>query len=239
MSDQDSPFSMLNAQSSLLAALQLADSFFPTGMYTQSHGLESFVSAGCVGAERIEPLLRACLLHAAGPSDALAARWVVRAAAAGDHDLVAAIDSRLEATKLAAEVRLASRRCGGRLLILGADTFGGAALAEHGRRVATGDAPGHQAVALALIAAAAGLGEDAAVLVELHGFAVSLLGAAVRLGALDHAAAQKLLLRAHPAMTEASARHAGLSWRDIGGFAPEIDVMQFRHRYADMHMFVS
>ncbi|MBC8076239.1 MAG: urease accessory protein, partial [Chloroflexales bacterium] len=37
----------------LLAALRLADSFFPSGMFTQSHGLEQFVAAGARrGADR-------------------------------------------------------------------------------------------------------------------------------------------------------------------------------------------
>ena len=30
-----------------------------------------------------------------------------------------------------------------------------------------------------------------------------------------------------------------LHWRDMGGFAPEIELMQFRHAYAEMQMFVS
>ena len=223
----------------LLAALQLADSFFPSGMYTQSHGLESFVAAGAVGAARIEPLLQAYILHAAGPADALAARWTARAAASHDLELVAAVDARLDAARLAAEGRLASRRCGGRVLLLGGQLFDDERLRAYARLVAGGQAPGHQAVALALVGAAAGLDEEAATLVELHTFAVSLVSAAVRLGALDHADAQALLLRAQPAMAAAAAEHAGLDWRDIGGFAPQIDVMQFRHRWAETHMFVS
>src|SRR6266508_4222702 len=106
---QDSALKTQNLE--LLAALQLADSFFPSGMYTQSHGLESFVAAGATGAARLEPLLHSYILHAAAPGDALAARWAARAAAARDLDLVAAVDARLEATKLSAEGRVASRRC--------------------------------------------------------------------------------------------------------------------------------
>jgi urease accessory protein len=223
----------------LLAALQLADSFFPTGMFTQSHGLESFVAAGARGEARIEPLLHTYLLHAAAPADALAARWTVRAAAQGDLDLVAQIDERLEATKLAPEGRAVSKRCGGRVLLLGADVFGEAALAEYAERVSAGRAHGHQAVALALLATAAGLDEAAAVAVELHSFAVSLLGAAVRLGALDHAAAQRLLLRARAALAEAADLGRTMDWSEIGGYAPQIELMQFQHSYADLHMFVS
>jgi len=223
----------------LFATLQLADSFFPTGMFTQSHGLESFVAAGTAGAAQIEPLLHGYLLHIAAPSDALAARWVARAALAGDLDLVAQIDERLEATKLAPESRLISRRCGGRVLLLGADIFGGGPPREYAARVRAGNAHGHQAVALALLAVAAGLDEAAAVAIELHSFAVSLISAAVRLGGLDHAAAQRMLLRARPVLAEAAAAGETMDWRDIGGFAPWIEQMQFQHAYADLHMFVS
>jgi urease accessory protein len=223
----------------LLAALQLADSFFPSGLYTQSHGLESFVAAGARGPSQIEPLLHSYLLHSAGPADALAARLVVRAASNGDSERIAVIDERLEATKLAAEARTASKRCGGRVLLLAGQLYDTPWLREYARRVETGRAPGHQAVALALAGAAAGLDEHTAVFVELHGFAVSLLGAAVRLAALESAEAQLLLARAHPVMRQAAAAHAEHGWEDIGGFAPWIDIMQFQHRHADAHMFVS
>ena len=223
----------------LFATLQLADSFFPTGMFTQSHGLESFVAAGITGAAQIEPLLHGYLLHIAALGDALAARWVARAALAGDLDLVAQIDERLEATKLAPEGRLISRRCGGRVLLLGADIFGGGLPREYAARVRAGSAHGHQAVALALLAVAAGLDEAAGVAIELHSFAVSMISAAVRLGALDHAAAQGMLLRARPVLAEAASVGETMDWRDIGGFAPWIELMQFQHAYADLHMFVS
>jgi urease accessory protein len=224
---------------SLFATLQLADSFFPTGMFTQSHGLESFVAAGTAGAAQIEPLLHSYLLHIAAPGDALAARWVARAAHAGDLDLVAQIDERLEASKLAPEGRLISRRCGGRVLLLGADIFGGGLPREYAARVRAGSAHGHQAVALALLAVAAELDEAAAVAIELHSFTVSLISAAVRLGALDHAAAQRILLRARPVLAEAASFGETMDWHDIGGFAPWIEQMQFQHTYIDLHMFVS
>jgi urease accessory protein len=224
---------------SILPALQLADSFFPSGLYTQSHGLEQFIAAGASGAAQLEPIILDYLRHAGGPADALAARWAARAALAGDLALLAAIDARLEATKLSAESRAASKRCGGRVLLLGCDLFEHELLREYAARVAAGQAHGHQSVVLALLGAAAGLDETTVVLVELHTFAVSLISAAVRLAALDHAAGQKLLAKAQPVIAEAAEAHQGLDWRDIGGFAPRIDLMQFRHRYADMHMFVS
>jgi urease accessory protein len=233
------PFSIPHSAFRILPALQLADSFFPSGLFTQSHGLEGFASAGVTGMDQLEPLLHSYLLHMAAPGDALAARWVVRAAGADDLALLLAIDARLEATKLAQEGRRASRRCGRRVLLLGAELFESPQLRDYAAQVAAGRAPGHQAVAMALLAAAAGQDEEIATLVELHTFAVSLVSAALRLGLIDHIAGQRLLLRAQPAMLEAAEHGRQLDWRDLGGFAPQIEIMQYRHAHAEMHMFVS
>ena len=64
----------------LFARLQLADSFFLTGLFTQSHGLESFVATNTVGAAPIVALLHSYVLHVAELGHALAARWFMRAA---------------------------------------------------------------------------------------------------------------------------------------------------------------
>ncbi|MCG8349276.1 MAG: hypothetical protein MI924_16025, partial [Chloroflexales bacterium] len=157
----------------------------------------------------------------------------------GDLDLVAAIDARLEASKLAQEGRAVSRRCGGRILISGAELYGGECLPAYAQRVAAGQAPGHQAVALALLAVSNDLDEDTAVMIELHCFLVSLLSAAIRLTALDHMAAQRLLLRAQSVLGAALTENRTMHWQEIGGFAPQIELMQFHHVHAVMHMFVS
>lgn len=208
-------------------------------MFTQSHGLERFVEHGLHGQHQIGALLATYLQHVVGPADALAARWVVRCAADRDLQNIMSIDGRLEATKLAAEGRLASRRCGGRVLQLGAELYPAGLSAEYSQLVRSGRAVGHQAIALALLAAAAGIDEQAAALVELHAFTVSFLSAAVRLNVLDHLGAQHLLLHAQPQMAEAAMCHTDQDWRAIGGFAPAIEVAQFQHRYALAHMFIS
>jgi urease accessory protein len=219
----------------LLPALQLADSFFPTGMFTQSHGLERYVELGVRGEAAIAALVESYILHAAGPAEALAARWACRAAQQPDLALVEQIDRRLDASKLAQEPREASRRCGGRILLLGAELFPDGIATQYLQQ----HAPGHQAIALALIAADSGLDEEAATLVELHSYTVSLVSAAVRLGAIDHITAQKILVRMQPIMLQAATLGHERNWQQIGSFAPEIDLMQMQHQYALAHMFVS
>jgi urease accessory protein len=223
----------------LLAALQIGDSFFPSGLFTQSHGLERFVERGLAGPEALEPLLHAYLLDLAGPCEAVAARWAVRGAAQGDMALVAAVDRRLAGLKLAPEARAASARCGRQILALGAELSGRAELRDYARGGAAGEHPGNQSVATALLCWAAGLDEEGAVGVELHGFAVSLVSAAIRLGACDHRGGQRILWQARPVLEEARALGRGRDWRQMGGFAPLIEAMQCQHAYAETHMFVS
>lgn len=225
---------------SLFAALQLGDSFFPSGLYTQSHGLERFIECGQVpDADVLEGLLHSYLLDQIGPCEALAARWVVRAAAADDLALIAAIDARLHALKLAPEVRAAAARCGRQILNLGAAISGCARVQRYRDMVNAGQAPGNQSIASALLSHAAGLDEEATVTVELHSFAVSLISAAMRLGACDHLKAQALLWRVRPIIAEARALGCERSWQAMGSFVPLIDLMQAQHTYAESHMFVS
>ncbi len=223
----------------LLAALQLGDSFFPSGMFTQSHGLERFVEHGLHDEAGLESILHSYLLDQAALGDALAARWVVRAAEAADLALVGAIDQRLTAFKLAPEARAASLRCGRQMLTLGATLSERAELQAYAHRIVAEPTCGNQAVALALLSWAAGLDEEAAVCVELHGLTISLISAAVRLGACDHITAQRIIWRARPVIAQAGAASRDLHWRDLGGFAPLIELMQCQHAYAETHMFVS
>lgn len=235
MIDQTSPSPKL----ALLGAFQLADSFFPSGMFTQSHGLEAFVEAGLCGAASLEQLLHSYLRGSFGPCEGLAARWVARAGATGDLALVAQIDAQLEASKLSAEGRAVSRRCGRSTLQLAADVFESEMLAKYAGMIRSGAALGHQAVALALALVAAGVDAETVVLVELHTCAVSLLGAALRLGATDHIAVQRMLHRAAPVIAEITDANRSTDWREIGGFAPQIDMFQMRHARSESRLFVT
>ncbi|HMO57586.1 MAG TPA: hypothetical protein PKC19_09535, partial [Roseiflexaceae bacterium] len=83
----------------LLAMLQLSDSFFPSGMYTQSHGLETLIADGYEGAAALGELLECYMLDLIGPCEAVAARHAPRAAIKCDLVLVAAIDTHLDAMR--------------------------------------------------------------------------------------------------------------------------------------------
>jgi urease accessory protein len=224
----------------LALALQLGDSGFPGGMYTQSHGLELLIEEGLTGCAAFHEVIECYLLDAAATCEAVAARHVALAAADHDLTLVGAIDEALDLVRLPSEVRLASRRCGGRILELGMHLFpDDLRLARYRACVDAATSPGHQTVAMALLGSAAGLTADEIVVVELHNLTTSLISAAVRLGAIDYLLAQRLALACRPLIVAAAARGAALDWRAMHSSAPLLEIAQLRHATASSHLFVS
>ena len=101
----------------LLATLQLADSFFPTGAYAHSQGLEGMVALGWVSnSAEVKEYLTELLTGAVLPSDGVALLNAHGAAANGDIATVIDIDRLLHAMKLPEEMRLASTQSGRRFL---------------------------------------------------------------------------------------------------------------------------
>ena len=219
--------------------MQLCDSFFPSGLYTLSHGLESFVQAGLAGPGDLEPLLLDYLEHLVGPGDAVAVAHAHEATATGDLARLAEVDRRLFALKLAREAREASCRVGRRLLGTLAHLTADARITEYRSRVDGGVCPGTAAVALGAGAASLGIGRREAMLMELYTFATSFLGAALRLVRLDHLEAQGILARAAAPMLRLVDEHAERALEEMHGFAPWIDVMTMSHERADLRLFVS
>ncbi|MEL6816951.1 MAG: urease accessory protein UreF, partial [Cyanobacteria bacterium J06598_3] len=65
--------------------MQLADSFFPSGSYTLSHGLESLVQAGRItSAKDVETFVRLLLCNKVGGTDLVALAHAHTASLQGD-----------------------------------------------------------------------------------------------------------------------------------------------------------
>lgn len=146
----------------ILSMLQLGDSFFPTGLYTLSHGLETLVqTAQVASAGDLEAFIEDYVTGANGPAAAVAAAAALRAALAEDHLTIVEIDRRLKALKLAHEAAVASVRTGRRLLRLAHDLSPSPALHRYVDALADGEAPGNYAVALGVLGAGWGPGSGA------------------------------------------------------------------------------
>lgn len=222
-----------------LSSLQLADSFFPSGLYTLSHGLEAFAQAGLLKPDDLEALLIDYLRHGVGPADGAALACAHRAAEAGDLEIAAKADLRLAAVKLPREARANSQRIGRQLLKTASQVFGGEQLASYAERVRQGDVPGNHAVALGLIMATQGIEREHALAGELYAFSAGAIGSVVRLAVIDHRFAQIVLHALKPVIVETAHIHCESRVQDIASSTPLIDVMAMRHERAQLRLFVS
>lgn len=222
-----------------LGSLQLADSFFPSGGYTLSHGLESYAEAKLLDVASLTAIAGDLIRFSVGQSDAVALAITHRAAREADLDLIAEADCRLTAVKLAREPRQASMRLGRQLLALARDVFGDEVAGSYLARVRAENLPGNQAVAMGLMKAALEIPAWEAVAGELYTFATGCAGAALRMSLIDHRQAQRAVRDLAPVIEVTTNEAIGRSVSEIGGSAPLAELMAMRHETAEIRLFVT
>ena len=223
----------------LLVSLQLADSAFPSGFYTLSHGLEGYAQAHAIDSAHLSELLDDLLRHSVGPSGGTALAIAHQGASSGHWDEVVEVDRRLYATMLNREMRMASTRTGRQLLDVARESFGGKGVERLRVLVTERGAPATQPVAAGVVYADAGAPLAAAVASELFAFASSFAGAAVRLRLSDHIRAQRLLRDVAPVIAEVAREALTRPLAELGACAPLADVMSGRHERADARLFAT
>ena len=136
-----------------MALLQFTDSFFPTGAFAHSLGLETYVQDGHVhDRETLESFLRAALNHGIRTGDALAVALTYKAT---EIEQIVLLDQRLTAMKISRELREGSVKIGKQFLRTAATLAESEMLDEYVKRIQSRKCAGHHAVAYGLVACAA------------------------------------------------------------------------------------
>jgi urease accessory protein len=218
--------------------LQLSDTFYPTGSYAHSFGLEGLVQDGFI---RDRDSLRAFLLEQALP--ALARTDLIVAAAAwaaagepADLEAIAEFCTLGSALRGAREPREASEAIGRqRLELLAARPQASAlVLALQARG---GSTP--SSVIAAIEARSIGAPVEAALSALIYSAAAGLLAAAVKLLRLGQNAVQSLLTEALALAPRLIATALATPLTEAGAFTPWWDVAAARHERADFRLFIS
>ena len=224
----------------LVGLLQAGDSFYPTGSYAHSFGLEGLVQEGVI---RDRGTLRTFLLHCALPAleraDLPIAAHAWRAFGEPDWTRIGELCVLSSALRTAREARVASENIGRQRSELAANLRGAALAQEFLRRAHEHSWPHASAVAAALEGRVLGAPLDAVLAGLIYTNVASLLSAAMKILRLGQNASQSLLTETLSAAPHMIATATEIPFGEIGWFNPWLDIAAARHETADARMFIS
>jgi len=224
---------------SLVQGLRFVDSFFPSGGFAYSSGLEAAVQGGSVRdaadfSRYVEDLLR----NGMGRREAVAVALAHEAVSKGTLRIALDADRELDAMKTGRESREASRQMGRQVIRIAAEQADGqSVLRDFLAAVETEMTPGHLAVSLGLVLAAAGWSREDAVAAYLYQAATGLVSAALKLLPIGQREGQRLLDGWMPLIEELSGEArpetAMTSW------SPIQDIYAMKHSRLTSRLFRS
>jgi urease accessory protein len=224
---------------SLLNGLRFVDSFFPSGGFAFSSGLEAAVNDGAVrDGNELARYVEDLLVQGVGRREAVAVAVAHQAAVTGRLAPAVEIDRALESLKLGRESRQASRQMGRQVMKVAAEQLHHhRPVTDYRRAVEEGRTPGHVPVALGLTLAACGWSRPDTIAAFLYQTAQGMVSAAMKLLPLGQQQGQQLLAQWGPVIARLCQHvepQAGLaSW------SPIHDIYAMRHARLESRLFRS
>lgn len=224
----------------LVRLLQAGDTFYPTGSYAHSFGLEGLVQAGVIrDRESLRQFLILSALPALRHTDLPLTVHAWRAFAGPDWDQIGDLCRLSSALKTAREARSASESIGRQRTELAANLQASPLAREFLQRASSFNWPHAAPIAAALEGRTIGAPLPAVLAGVIYAAIAGLLAAAMKILRLGQNAAQSLLTEALAATPTLVAAAESTPLDEIGWFNPWLDIAAARHETADGRMFIS
>lgn len=222
-----------------LTLIQLADSFFPSGTYTLSHGLETLVQQQQIQQpEDIISFLQILLQNKIATCDLVALIHAHRASVVGDLEQIVRIDRLLSAQTLIEVTRKTQQQSGRALLMVARSTWQDR-LEDLACKRASKQFYCLHPVVFGVVGNIADLTVTDTAIAFLHGFVTGILGAAIRLGILGHLQAQQILLQLAADIERAYSIASLMSLEQMWSCTPTIDIAQIEHSQLTRRLFAN
>ena len=105
--------------------------------------------------------------------------------------------------------------------------------------VKNAETPATHPIVTALSCNIFGIEKKRAMLLMLHGFSTSMVGASLRLGLIDHIQSQKILHNLKPHIIQTIERFISVPLENMWQFTPEYDLVQMSHEQKFSKMFIT
>lgn len=223
-----------------LALFQLCDSSFPTGAFSHSYGLESYVQDDRVHDQPsflqwLNVYLNEQLIY----SDGLASRLVYEALEIGDFDRIWKLDRMLTVQNLPRETREGTQRIGDRMLKLVESLYDVPVCLEYHERIKKKQSFGHPAIVFTLIGHHLGVPKSTTTLYYLYSTITTLVQNAVRAIPLGQTAGQKTIQQIQVPLENAAEKVQIIDEEDFGIVSPGLELSQMKHERVNIRIFMS
>ncbi len=224
----------------ILSLFQLCDSNFPTGAFSHSYGLESYIQENKVH-DRATFLqwLHAYVYEQLIYSDGLASRLVYEALEEDEFQKVWKIDRMLTVQNLPRETREGTQRMGERMLTLMESLYDIPVLTEYHDRINKKQSFGHPAIVFTMIGHHLEIPMSTTILYYLYSTVSTLVQNAVRAIPLGQTAGQKTIQEFNEALIGATEKILNLNEEDFGVVSPGLELSQMNHERVNIRIFMS
>ncbi|MBP1968599.1 urease accessory protein [Virgibacillus natechei] len=224
----------------VLSLFQLCDSNFPTGAFSHSFGLESYIQEGAVHdretfSEWLEVYLQEQLVY----TDGLAASLVYDALSEGDLEKIWELDRKLTVQSLARETRDGTQRMGDRLLKIAEALYEAPILSIYKERIKKKRAFGHPAIVFTMVGHFLEVQKETTILYYLYSTIAGLVQNAVRAIPLGQTAGQKVIYTFQENLKKATDKIMRLNEEAFGIVSPGLELSQMMHERVNVRIFSS
>lgn len=223
-----------------LSLFQLCDSNFPTGAFSQSFGLETYIQKDIVkDAATFSEWLNVYVHEQLAYADGLAARLVYDALEEDDLDAIWELDRKLTVQNLARESRDGTQRMGDRMLDIAESIYEIPTLSVYREKIRTKQAFGHSAIVFTMVGHYLEVEKSTTILYYLYSTIVSLIQNAVRAIPLGQTAGQKIIFAFQKELEKATDKIMELDKTEFGVVSPGLELSQMQHERVAIRIFSS
>ncbi|MDP4146223.1 MAG: urease accessory protein UreF [Bacillota bacterium] len=224
---------------SIFTLLQVADSIFPIGAYTQSNGLETYVQKGIVkDKESAKEYLHNMLWYGAMYNDALALKLSYEYTLDKNIEKIAELDEMFCALKAPREIKQGSIKMCGRFLKVVEKFEEKAVLSEYKRLIKSGLCLGQHSIVFGIFSAEYNIEKNQALSAYLYNLASCIVNNCAKLIPLGQIEGQTILFESRNLLEKILVKLDSLTETDFGrctiGF--DIRAMQHENLYSRLYM---
>lgn len=226
--------------SNALSLFQLCDSNFPTGSFSHSFGLETYIQRDAVqDADTFSKWLKVYLHEQLAYADGLAARLVYDALDMEEWEKIWDLDRILTVQNLARESRDGTQRMGERMLDIAQSIYEIPMLSVYRERIKRKEAFGHPAIVFTMVGHSLQVEKETTILYYLYSTVVSLVQNAVRGIPLGQTAGQKIIYAFQKELAQTTDKIMHLDEAEFGVVSPGLELSQMQHERVGIRIFSS